>query len=172
MDIIAIAAVGKDNSIGKNGGLIWSIPDDMKHFKDTTMNHPIIMGRKTLESFPGRRPLPGRVNIVITRNTDLTVNNPKDVPVRIVSSVDEAIKVAEEYDSDAAYVIGGASIYKQFADKYTKLDITEIDAECKDADAFFNYMDIGVLNSIYTSEKYIHDGVSYRFCLYSVERGA
>ena len=170
MDIIAIAAVGKNNAIGKNGELIWSIPDDMKHFKDTTMGHPIIMGRKTLESFPGGRPLPGRTNIIITRNTDLIVNNPKDVPVKVVSSVDEAIKVAEECGDNAAYVIGGASIYKQFADKYTKLDITEIDADCKDADAFFNYMDIGVLENIHTSEKYTHDGVSYHFCLYSVER--
>ena len=170
MDIIAIAAVGKNGAIGKNGGLIWNIPEDMNHFKETTMGHPIIMGRKTLESFPGGRPLPGRTNIIITRNTDFTVNNPKDVPVKIVTSVDEAITAAEECGDSAAYVIGGASIYKQFADKYTKLDITEIDAECKDADAFFDYMSVGNLKEKQSSNVRCHNGLSYRFCTYTVER--
>jgi dihydrofolate reductase len=106
-----IVAVGTVNSvIGKeNGDLPWDkISEDMKHFRKTTTGHPIIMGRKTWETF-GSRPLPGRTSIVITRKNDYEV--PEGVIV--VSSLQEAIDKAFEIDHNQIFIIGGGEIYKQ-----------------------------------------------------------
>ena len=101
-----IVAVDKNWAIGKNNKLMWSIPADMKYFRETTKGNIVIMGRKTLESFPQGQPLKNRVNIVITNNKDYKV---KDAVV--VHSIEEAIEEAKKYEG-TPYVIGGESIYR------------------------------------------------------------
>ena len=127
MAISMIAAVGKNLELGKNNDLIWHL--DMKFFKETTMGHPVIMGRKTFESLP--KALPGRKNIVISANPEYKADG-----AEVVTSVEEAIKLAETEDTDA-FVIGGGRIYTEFLPYADNLYLTEINAECPDADTYF-----------------------------------
>lgn len=128
--ISLIAAIGKNNEIGKGNTLLFNMPADMKHFRDTTQGHSVIMGRKTFESLPNGA-LPNRRNIIITRDTEY-----KSEGVEVVHSLDEALKLFENNEEEI-FVIGGAEIYKHAIDKADKLYITHIDAEDKDADSFF-----------------------------------
>ena len=102
-----IVAVDKNWAIGKNNRLMWSIPADMKFFRETTKGNIVIMGRKTLESFPQGQPLKNRVNIVITRNPGYKVKG-----AVVVHSVEEAVEEARKYKGEI-YVIGGESIYRE-----------------------------------------------------------
>lgn len=129
MAISMIAAVGKNLELGKNNDLIWHFKEDMKFFKETTMGHPVIMGRKTFESLP--KALPGRKNIVISTNPEYKADG-----AEVVASVDEAIKLAEAENTEA-FVIGGGRIYTEFLPYADNLYLTEIDAECPDADTYF-----------------------------------
>ena len=124
----AIVAVATDWAIGRQGDLLCHLPADMKHFKEVTMGHSIIMGRKTFESFP-RRPLPGRQNIVITRNADWQYPG-----VTVVHSLEEAIASAE---TDIVFIIGGAQVYEQALPRVDVLHLTLIHARWASADAFF-----------------------------------
>ena len=103
-----IVAVDKNWAIGNQNRLLVSIPADMKFFRETTMNKVVVLGRKTLESFPNGLPLKKRTNIVITRDKNYQV---KDAIV--VHSVEEALKELEKYSEEEIYVIGGESIYRQ-----------------------------------------------------------
>ncbi len=125
MSISIIAAIGKKNELGKGNQLLWHLPDDLKHFKELTSGHTVVMGRKTFESIG--KPLPNRRNIVITRDT-----NYKQDGVQVVHSIEEIEKGDEEI-----FVIGGGEIYKQALPFADKLYITEVNAEEKDADTFF-----------------------------------
>lgn len=129
MAISMIAAVGKNLELGKNNDLIWHFKEDMKFFKETTMGHPVIMGRKTFESLP--KALPGRKNIVISANPEYKADG-----AEVVSSVEEAIKLAEVEDTDT-FVIGGGRIYTEFLPYADNLYLTEINADCPDADTYF-----------------------------------
>lgn len=129
MAISMIAAVGKNLELGKNNDLIWHFKEDMKFFKETTMGHPVIMGRKTFESLP--KALPGRKNIVISANPEYKADG-----AEVVSSVEEAIKLAEAENTEA-FVIGGGRIYTEFLPYADDLYLTEINAECPDADTYF-----------------------------------
>ena len=132
MEKIIIAAVSENNAIGKNGDIPWDIPEDMKHFKDTTKGNPVIMGRKTYQSFPESvRPLPGRTNIVLTRSGF----EPEDESVKIANSLEEAYELAEEF-SEKAFVIGGASIYEEALKDADRMILTEVHREV-DGDTFF-----------------------------------
>ena len=103
--LFAVVAIGKNGVIGnKDNEIPWKLPADMKHFKELTMGHPIIMGRKTYESIG--KPLPGRLNIVVTRQKDFQAPG-----CTVVTSVDEAMKAVGNQD---AAVIGGAEIYNLF----------------------------------------------------------
>lgn len=126
-----IAAIGKNRELGRGNELIFKIPEDMKHFKETTSGHVVIMGRKTYESIG--RPLPNRTNIIVSRNTEYTV--PEGVVV--VSSIEEAIESAKKFESDEAFVIGGAQIYALALPYADVLDLTLVDKAVADADAFF-----------------------------------
>ena len=128
-NISMIAAIGKNNELGKDGKLIWRFKEDMKFFKEQTMGKPIIMGRKTLESLP--KMLPGRQHIVLTSQS-LEV----DPQIIIIHSKEELLDYIRAYQKEVM-VIGGASIYSQLLEEADKLILTEIDAEDKDADAFF-----------------------------------
>lgn len=127
--ITIIAAVCRNGAIGRRGQLLYHISDDLRRFKALTMGHPIIMGRKTFESFP-KGPLPGRRNIVITRSADYA-----PAAVEVVHSPQEALQAVEGVDN--AYVIGGAEIYRAMLPVADELELTEIDAAPTDADAFF-----------------------------------
>ena len=130
-----IAAVDKNWAIGRNNKLLVSIPDDMKFFRQTTTGKVVVMGRKTLESFPNGQPLKNRVNIVLTSDKNYKV---KDAIV--VHDLDELHKELEQYNSEDAYVIGGESIYRQLLDECDVAHITKIDY-AYDADAYFPNLD-------------------------------
>lgn len=127
--ISLIAAIGRNNELGKGNTLLWDMPADMKHFRDTTALHAVIMGRKTFESIG--KPLPNRRNIVITRDA-----NYKQSGVEIVHSFAEALDLFSD-QKEEIFVIGGGELYKQSIAVADRLYITHIDAEYKDADAFF-----------------------------------
>lgn len=130
-----IAAVDENWGIGKDGKLLTSIPGDMKFFRETTRGKTVIMGRKTLESFPQKKPLKGRENIVITANPDY------EAPGAIlVHSVEEALEAVKDTDPEDVFVIGGGSIYKAMLPYCTKAYITKIDYSF-DADTHFPNLD-------------------------------
>jgi len=127
-----IVAKASNNVIGSNNNLIWHLPNDLKHFKNLTTNHPIVMGRKTYESLG--RPLPNRTNIIITRDTNFT-----DESIVITHSLEAAIKKAKEINDDF-FIIGGGEIYKQAMLLADELYITEVHHEF-DGDTFFPEID-------------------------------
>ena len=131
--IQAIVAVASDWAIGRQGDLLCHLPADMRHFKEVTMGHSIIMGRKTFESFP-RRPLPGRQNIVITRNADWQYPG-----VTVVHCLEDAIKAAE---TDTVFIIGGAQVYEMALPMVDVLHLTQIHARWASADTYFPAIDL------------------------------
>lgn len=134
MEIVLIAAIAKNNAIGKDNKLLWHLPDDFKHFKAQTTGHYIIMGRKTFETFP--KPLPNRTHIIITNQKDYVV--PENC--YIVNSVADALHLCKEHQQQKVYVIGGGQIYEQMMNVATRLEITHVDVT-PDADAFFPQID-------------------------------
>ena len=129
--IIAIAAIGLNNELGKDNQLIWHLPNDFKRFKTLTTGHYIIMGRKTFESFP--KPLPNRTHVIITRQKNYTAEN-----CIVVDSLKKAIAICPK-DEDV-YVIGGGEIYKQSIEHIDKLEITRV-YHSFEADTFFPEID-------------------------------
>ncbi|MSR85205.1 dihydrofolate reductase [Candidatus Uhrbacteria bacterium] len=130
MAISLIAAVAKNGCIGKNNQLPWSLPEDLRHFKELTTGHSVLMGRKTWESIPEKfRPLPNRKNIVLTRQEDYQVPSGVDC----YTTLDEALRV---HQAENIFVIGGAEIYQQALPLAHKLYLTEVD-QTIDGDAFF-----------------------------------
>lgn len=135
--IIAIAAIGTNRELGRTNELIWTIPDDLKRFREHTKGHPLIMGRKTFESIVAVRgsALPDRPNIVITRDADWQFED-----VLRVASVKKALNCARTLATDKIYIGGGAQIYEEVLPFTNVLELTLIDAEAPDADTFFpNY---------------------------------
>ena len=133
--MIAIAAVDRNWAIGKDGKLLANIPADMKYFREETTGNVIVMGRKTLDSFPGGRALPDRVNIVLTRDMSFERKN-----VVVAHSVEELDEILAKYDKDRVFCVGGSSIYEQLLPKCDKAYITQIDYEYA-ADAYFPNLD-------------------------------
>lgn len=131
--ITLIAAAAENNALGKDNELIWHLPDDFKRFKNLTSHHPIIMGRKTLESFP--KPLPNRTHIVITRQKNY---KPPFEGVLIAKSLDQALDLAG--DDGIIYIIGGGEIYKLALDTATHIELTRVHGTFE-ADAFFPTID-------------------------------
>ena len=130
MEIILIAAVSKNKVIGKQGGIPWKIKEDLSFFKEKTLNSPIIMGRATYNSIG--RPLPNRLNIVMTRSAKNTEG------VIEVTSVETAIEAASiNKNASRVYIIGGENIYKEFIPIAHKMIITEVNLHIEDGDAFF-----------------------------------
>src|SRR3989338_9916478 len=130
MKISIIAAIGKQTrALGKGNDLIWRISDDLKRFKRITLGHPIIMGRKTYESIG--RPLPGRLNIIVTRDPAYVAQG-----CVIVHSLDDAITRAAQEDGGEIFVIGGAQLYAQALPLADTLYLTLVEGAF-DADAFF-----------------------------------
>ena len=153
--ISMIASVGKNMELGKNNNLIWHFKEDMKFFKETTMGHKVIMGRKTYESLPGN--LPGREMIVISTKTvdgDVIVFND-------INSIVDKYKNSQE----EIFIIGGASIYKEFLPYASKIYLTEICAEDLAADTFFPSFNKDDWNKVIISEN-VENNIQFKMCLY------
>ncbi len=123
--------MAKGRVIGKDNDLIWHLPDDLKHFKNLTKGHHVIMGRKTYESMG--KPLPGRTNIVITRQKDFKANG-----CILVNTIEEGIQKAE--GDSQPFIIGGGEIYKQALKYAQTIELTEVNGEF-DGDTFFPTFD-------------------------------
>jgi dihydrofolate reductase len=160
--ISLIAAIGKNNELGKNNSLVWNMPTDLKYFREKTSGHPVIMGRKTFESIG--HPMPNRKNIVITRD----LNYKKD-GIEIAHSLNEALTSARAtLVEEEIFIIGGAEIYKQAMNLADRLYITHIDAIDKDADTFFPEIIPVVWNEISHEEhqKDEKNPFNYTFSIY------
>lgn len=129
---IIIAAIGKNRELGKNNDLIWRLKEDLKFFKEKTTNHKIIMGYNTFKSLG--RLLPNREHIVLTHKK-IEIEE-----VTVFHEIEDLIKYLNNLEEEV-YIIGGSSIYKQFISIADELLLTEIDAECKDADVYFPEFD-------------------------------
>ena len=127
-----VVAVADNGVIGKDGGLPWRIPEDLRHFKDVTMGHAMIMGRKTFESIG--KPLPGRRSIVVSRTPGLALEG-----ALVVSSLEDALARARETD-DEPRVVGGSAVYEAALPLATKIYLTEVHRTV-DGDAFFPQLD-------------------------------
>lgn len=176
----AIVAVDKNWAIGKDGDLLFKLPGDMKFFRETTKGKVIVLGRKTLESFPGGKPLPGRVNVVLTRNQDYAPDG-----ICVCHSLEECKQaeceepcivlcpspeeLEERIGADAladAYVCGGGEIYKKLIPLCDEALVTKIDADLE-ADTYFPNLDADPhFECIWESEPKEDDGVTYRFTTY------
>ena len=130
-----IAAVDRNWAIGYKNELLVRIPEDQKWFRETTTGKAVIMGRKTLESFPNKSPLKNRLNVVIT--SDMNYSVPGAV---VVHSIDEAVEAVRDYADDDVYVIGGESIYRQMLPLCSTAHITKVDYAYQ-ADAHFPDLD-------------------------------
>ena len=162
MQISRIAAIAENGVIGQTGTTLpWKLPADLARFKQVTMGHPIIMGRKTYESIG--RPLPGRQNIVITRNDDYAAEG-----CTIVTTLDEALEAAEQSGADEAFIIGGAQIFDAAINRATKLYFTKVHAT-PEGDVYFHY-DPADWREIFNEDHPADDRNEYPYSFMTFER--
>lgn len=150
-----IVAVDRNWAIGKKGHLLFSIPDDMRHFREMTLGRAIVYGRETLKTFPGEKPLPGRLNYVLTHHPDTLPEG--CVPL---TSADEIPQ------DEAVFVVGGGSVYQQLLPECVVAHVTFVDMD-GGGDVFFpdlNASDDWVLVS--KTDTMCYEGLTYRFCTY------
>ena len=134
MQVSLIAALDRNRGIGKGNDLPWRLPDDLKRFKALTLGKPVLMGRKTAQSLG--RALPGRTNLVLTRSGQAPFDG-----MRAVRSINEAMQVAREQSATELCVIGGGEIYALTLPLADRLELTHVETEVEDADAFFPAFD-------------------------------
>ncbi len=160
-----IVAVDRNWAIGKDGELLVSIPEDMKFFRTMTKGKTVIMGRKTLESFPGGRPLKGRRNIVLTRQENIDLKGAERA-----ASVEDALALVRCETEDNVFVIGGSSVYDAFLPYCQKCYVTKIDHEF-DADTRYPDLDRNAdWEILEESENKSWEGMNFRFVTYSKAR--
>lgn len=153
--IAIIAAMDRKRVIGQQNQLPWNLPEDLKHFKEVTMGHPIIMGRKTFQSIG--RPLPGRENVVLTRDDTFQAEG-----ITIVNSLTEAL---DRYKDQDPFVIGGADVFQRSIPLSHTIYLTLIDQEFE-GDAYFPELDLEhEFEVVEESERFVSDkeGIPYRF---------
>lgn len=158
--ITAIAAVSENWGIGYKSDLLFHIPEDMKFFRTVTTGHTVVMGRKTLLSFPDGKPLKNRNNVVLSRRTDF-----KPDGAEVFKSVEEVLKYIESTNSKV-FIIGGGEVYREFLPYCQRALITKVNA-APPADTFFPDLDKDpewVMSE--QSEEKEYDGVTFRFCTY------
>lgn len=170
--VSAIAAIGKNRVLGKHNQLLWHIPDDLRRFKALTLGHPVIMGRKTFESIIAvlGKPLPGRTNVVVTRNIDF-VNRYSDLRSRydefpksviVASGIEEAIEKAKSAPGgEEIFIGGGGEIYRQALPFTERLYLTLIDDE-KEGDSFFPAYEDEFKKQVF-EEARDYEGLKYRW---------
>lgn len=159
MKIAMIAAVAENNAIGINNKLPWHLPGDLRYFKAATMGKPIVMGRKTFESL--RKPLPGRTNIVMTRDASWTHEG-----VKVVSNLDEAIAMAESVAMidgvTELMIIGGEQIYRQALPQADRLYLTRV-GQSFEGDAFFPELENEQWREAAREDHETEDGLKYSY---------
>lgn len=158
-----IVAMDTNRVIGQDNQLPWHLPEDLKFFKRTTMGHPIVMGRKTFDSIG--RPLPGRENIIITRNRDYTRRD-----CIVFHTLDDFLTYCDREPQEEYFVIGGAEIFKQLLSEADRLYITEIHEQF-DGDTFFPELDLNRWQLV-SREKGLKDEKNpydYEFTIYDRE---
>lgn len=157
MELKMIAAVGKNNELGKDNNLIWLIKEDLKFFKNVTIGHTVIMGANTFYSLP--KVLPNRTNIVLSQEKI-------DVPEEVIlyNDVNEFLEDYKNKD-EIVFVIGGGTIYRLFIDKVDEIYLTEIDAECNDATVYFPNFNKNEFNKEELSSHSEND-LNYKHVLY------
>jgi dihydrofolate reductase len=148
MILSIIAALDDRRGISRDSRIPWKLPTDLKRFRALTMGHSLIMGRKTFESIG--KPLPGRVNIIVSRRTNYHPDG-----VTVVKSIQEALSVAERYGEHEVFCIGGGDLYAQFLPIADRLYLTHVYADCA-SDLFFPELDESW--KIVSSEEYTADG--------------
>lgn len=156
----AIVAVDKNFGIGKDGKLLAYIKEDLKYFKETTIESTVILGRKTLYTFPNKKPLPLRKNIILSRNKDLKIEN-----ALICNSKEEVFEKIK--DDENVFIIGGEEIYKLFFEDLEEIYVTKIDS-IFDADAFFVNLDNNKNFKIVKESEFIitESGYKIKFLIY------
>jgi dihydrofolate reductase len=164
-EIVIIAAVARNGAIGRGNALLFNEPADQRHFRETTLGCPVIMGRRTWDSLPARfRPLPGRRNVVVSRNAELQAQG-----AEIAADLETALaRVAE---APRAFVIGGAQLYAQALPMAHTLVLTEIDADL-DGDAFFPAWERSQFEQTGSAGAVTAAGVPYRFVTYRRRQAA
>ena len=157
----AIVVVDQNWAIGRDGDLLVHLPGDLKYYKEKTVGNVTVVGRKTLESFPGGKPLPNRTNIVITRNPDYEAES-----CILCRSKEEVLEKIKEYDTEKVFIAGGAEVYKQFMDEVDEFYVTKI-YESFEADRYFPNLD--EMGFVVTWESPLQEekGITYRFLKYS-----
>ena len=163
MILSAIVAASEDNAIGKDNDLLWRLPDDMKFFKTTTSGHPVIMGRKTLESF--KRPLPNRENIVITRNRDYAPEG-----VHVTHELTEAINLAESFKPKEAFILGGGEIYNMALDHCDRVYLTRVHERFPQAEAHFPEMNPDKWDLVWEEHHEVDERHAYPFTFKRYDR--
>lgn len=154
-----IAAVARNRVIGKDNQLLWHLPEDMKYFREVTRGHPVIMGRKTWESLPEKfRPLPGRHNIVVSRNANYPAPG-----ATLAGSLEEAIRLTQA--ENEAFVIGGEAIYRIALPLAQRLYLTEIEQEYE-GDAHFPDVSCNEWREASRSPRFNNGHFSYSFAVY------
>ncbi len=158
-EIALIAAVARNGAIGLGNDLIFREPADQKHFRDTTLGHPVVMGRKTWESLPARfRPLPGRRNIVVSRNRAFAAAG-----AEVAHDLDQAL--AQAQGAPRLFVIGGAELYRLALPRAQWLMLTEVDADLQ-GDTFFPAWDRTRFEQIDSHAAATAAGLPFRFVTY------
>lgn len=158
----AIVVVDQNWAIGREGQLLFSLPTDMKRFRALTLGGTVILGRRTLDSFPEGKPLPGRRNIVITHNAQLAVEGAELVP-----SPEAALAAAGGCDPDKLWVIGGGSVYIALLSRCKRVYLTRVDAAAESADTYFPNLDkLPGWTAEHIGEPVTENGVTYRFVDY------
>ena len=158
MELVIIAAIGKNYELGKGNDLIWKFKEDMKFFKEHTLGKPVVMGRKTFQSLPGI--LPNRKNIVLSRN-DIVVPS-----ILVIHSKEELFDLFQNYSGEVM-VIGGASIYEMFLPDTNKMLLTEINDTCSDCDSYFPRFDMDEWDRRVDS---VHEENGISFCHVEYQR--
>lgn len=156
----AIVAVDRNWGIGKDNDLLVHLPGDLKYYKGKTLGKVIIVGQRTLESFPGSRPLPGRTNIVLSDDPAFVRDD-----CIVCRTKEEVLEKAAEYDPESVFICGGASIYRLFLEDCDRFYVTKID-EAFDADTFFPDLDEMGYRIDWSSEEQEDKGIRYRFVRY------
>ena len=162
----AIAAMARNRVIGQDNGLPWRLPGDLKFFKATTLGKPVVMGRKTFQSIG--RPLPGRPNIVVTRDPGFAAEG-VHIARDIDSALDLAARLARETGAQEVMVIGGAEIYAQALPRLDRLYLTEIDAEIE-GDAHFPEIEPRVWREAARTNPVLDEASGLSYCFINLHR--
>lgn len=156
----AIVVVDENWAIGRDGGLLVHLPGDLKYYRNKTLGKVIVVGRKTLESFPGGRPLPDRTNIVLTSDRGYRADG-----CIVCHSIDEVMEAVKDHDTDDVFIAGGAQVYEQFMDRCDDFYVTKI-YDAFEADRYFPDLDAAGFRVVWESDMQQENGISYRFLKY------